>query len=48
MPCSRRHKAVKFREEIARRREANEGTVGQGVQPPATWFQAQQAEAGAE
>lgn len=41
MPCSRRHKAVKFREEMSRRREAGRGRAG-GVSTPSTWWQAAQ------
>ena len=45
MPCGRRNKAVKFREEVVRQRNANSGHSGAtvGASAPSTWYQRQQA-----
>ena len=46
MPCSRRHKAVKFREEIVRQQNTGGGggsSVPGGVVASHSWYQAQQA-----
>jgi hypothetical protein len=44
MPCSRRHKQVKFRQEVVRQRNAKNGTGGGGSPGMnQTWYQAYQA-----
>lgn len=40
MPCSRRHKQVKFRQEAVRQRNNSSGNSGGGVSVPKTWYQA--------
>ena len=46
MPCSRRHKQVKFRQEVVRQQNAKSGNAGGGVSVPKTWYQAYRNQGG--